>query len=192
MVSDATSVSALSHRPARSHFTDCPTVEKSASPLFVFKTHVEAEHAIQLLSDAGTELQQMSLVGKVYYSDAHPFGFYTTGDHIKSWGGTGTFWGGIGAVLLMPAVFFLPGLGIMVMAGPAVAALVGVLESALVVEGVSALGAALIKLGLPMDQVLKYEKSLKAGKYILMVHGGAEQLLKARAALSSSGTLQAA
>lgn len=167
-------------------------MEKSASPLFVFKTHVEAEHAIQLLSDAGIELQHISLVGKVYYGDVHPFGFYSAGDHIKSWGGTGTFWGGIWAELLMPAVFFLPGLGIMAMAGPVVAALVGVLESALVVDGVSALGAALVKIGLPMDQALKYEKSLKAGKYVLMVHGSAAELLKARAVLTNSGTLKAA
>ena len=70
----------------------------------------------------------MSLVGKGYHSEEHPVGFYTVGDRIKTWGGIGAFWGDIWGLLLAPAVFFLPGLGLMAMAGPVVTALVSALE----------------------------------------------------------------
>jgi hypothetical protein len=167
-------------------------LEKSESPFYVFKTHGGAEQAIQLLSDSGFDLTQLSLVGKGYYSDVHPFGFYTSDGRIKSWGGTGAFWGGIWGVLLMPAVFFLPGLGIMAMAGPVVAALVGALERAVVSDGVSVLGAALLQTGVSRDQAIKYEKALKADKYVLTVHGSAADLLRARSVLTNSGVQKAA
>ena len=128
----------------------------------------------------------MSLVGKGYHSEEHPVGVYTVGDRIKTWGGIGAFWGGIWGLLLAPAVFFLPGLGLMAMAGPVVTALVSALEGAVVVGGVSALGAALTQIGATKDQVIKYETALKADKYVLIVHGSAEEEAKARSVLASS------
>jgi len=134
----------------------------------------------------------LSLVGKGYHSEEHPVGFYTAGDRIKTWGGIGAFWGGFWGLLLAPAVFFLPGIGLVAMAGPLVATLVGALEGAVVVGGLSALGGALTQMGLPKDQVIKYESALKADKYVLMVHGNAEEVANARAVLSSSKVLEAA
>jgi hypothetical protein len=158
-----------------------PTIADSA--LYVFNTHVEAEEAIRSLGRSGFDVKKLSLVGKGYHSEEHPVGFYTVGDRIKSWGGVGAFWGGIWGLLLAPAVFFLPGLGLVAMAGPLVSALVGALEGAVVVGGISALGAALTDVGVPKNQVIKYESALKADKYILMVHGNAEELAQARSVL---------
>jgi hypothetical protein len=157
-----------------------------ASPVYVFNTHVEAEEAIRHLSDAGIDVKKLSLVGKGYHTEEHPLGFYTVGDRIKAWGGTGAFWGGIWGLLLAPAVFFLPGLGVIALAGPVVAALVGALEGAVVVGGISALGAALSELGVPKEQAIRYESMLKADKYVLMVHGNAEENEKAHAILSGA------
>jgi len=67
-----------------------------------------------------------------------------------------------------------------------VSALVGALEGAVVVGGVSALGAALTDLGVAKDQVIKYESALKADRYVLMIHGDAEEIEKARSVLASS------
>ena len=50
------------------------------------------------------------------------------------------------------------------------------LESAVVVGGVSALGAALSQTGVPKDQVIKYETALRVDKYVLLVHGSAEDV----------------
>jgi hypothetical protein len=165
-------------------------MENDHSPFYVFNTHVEAEQAIQSLNRAGFDMKKLSLVGKGYHTEEHPIGFYTAGDRIKTWGGMGAFWGGIWGLLFAPAVFFLPGLGLMAMAGPIVAALVGGLEGAVVVGGISALGAALTQIGVPKDQVIKYETALKVDKYVLLVHGSAEEVAKMHTLLSNTKLLE--
>ena len=160
-------------------------METEESAVHVFDTHAEADEAIKLLSRSGFDVKKLSLVGKGYHGEEHPVGFYTVGDRIKTWGGAGAFWGGFWGMLLAPAVFFLPGLGVVAMAGPLVATLVGALEGAVVVGGVSALGAALTQIGVPSHQAVKYETALKADKYLLMVHGSAEDKEKVRSVLES-------
>ena len=118
-----------------------------------------------------------------------PVGFYTVGDRIKSWGGAGAFWGGIGGLLPGPAVFMLPGLGVVAMAGPLAAAVVSALEGALVVGGLSAVGAALTQAGLHDDQIVRYEAALKVDKYLLLVHGDDENRARVRAILSNAQVL---
>ena len=167
-------------------------MEKANLPFYIFNTHGEAEEAIKLLGKSGFDVQKLSLVGKGYHSEEHPIGFYTAGDRIKSWGGTGAFWGGIWGLLFAPAVFFLPGLGLVAMAGPFVAALVSALEGAVVVGGMSALGAALTQVGVPRDEVIKYETALKVDKYVLMIHGDTEEVSKARTTLAAAGAWKAA
>ena len=167
-------------------------MDKEHIPFYVFNTHVEAEDAIQSLNRAGFDVKKLSLIGKGYHSEEHPMGFYTTGDRIKSWGGLGAFWGAIWGLLLAPAVFVLPGVGLVAMAGPVVAALASALEGAGVVGGVSALGAALAQIGFPKDQIIKFETALKADKYVLAVHGTADEVLKARAVLSDAKAWKAA
>ena len=162
------------------------------SPFFVFDTHVAAEGAIRTLGQSGFDMKKLSLVGKGYHSEEKPMGFYTAGDRIKAWGGTGAFWGGIWGMLLAPAVFVLPGLGVIGMAGPLVATLVGALEGAVVGGGLSALGAALTQVGVPKDQVIKYEAALKVDKYLLVVHGSAEDQEKARSVLAQAKVAVAA
>lgn len=161
-------------------------MKSSDSSLYVFDTRTEAEEAIRKLAQSGFEMNHLSLVGKGYHSEEQPMGFYTAGDRIKAWGGTGAFWGGIWGLLLAPAVFVLPGLGVLGMAGPLVATLVSALEGAVVVGGLSALGAALTQIGVPKDQVIKYEAALKVDKFLLVVHGSVEQQAQARALLEQS------
>ena len=162
------------------------------SAFFVFDSHAAAEDAIRTLGQSGFDMKKLSLVGKGCHSEEKPMGFYTTGDRIKAWGGTGAFWGGIWGLLLAPAVFVLPGLGVVGMAGPLVATLVGALEGAVVVGSLSALGAALTQIGVPQDQVIKYEAALKVDKYLLVVHGSADDQQRARAVLAQAKTTVAA
>ena len=162
------------------------------TPVYVFDTHAQAEAAIQSLSRSGIDMKELSLVGKGYHSEEHPLGFYTLGDKIKAWGGTGAAWGGFWGLLFAPAIFFLPGVGLVAMAGPFVAALVGALEGALVVGGLSAIGAALSRIGVAKDEVIKYETALKVDKYILLVHGSAEVQAQARSVLAGARGLATA
>lgn len=135
------------------------------------------------MGKSGFDVKKLSLVGKGYHSEEHPVGFYTVGDRVKAWGGMGAFWGSIWGMLMAPAVFFLPGLGLVALAGPLVSLLVGALEGAVVVGGISALGAAMSRIGVSNDEIIKYETALKADKYVLMVHGTPDEIAKAHTVL---------
>ena len=162
------------------------------APVYIYNTHVEADEAIQALSRSGFDVTQLSLIGKGCHSEEHPLGFYSTGDRIKAWGGMGAFWGGVWGLLMAPAVFVLPGLGVVAMAGPVVAALVGGLEGAAVVGGLSALGAAFSQLGMPKEHAMRYETALKADKYLLVVHGTDAQAAQASQVLFKADSWKAA
>ena len=68
----------------------------------------------------------------------------------------------------------------MLVAGPLVIWIVGVLEGAAVVGGLSALGAALCSIGIPKNSVVKYETEVKNGKLLLVAHGTVEEVERAK------------
>ncbi len=74
----------------------------------------------------------------------------------------------------------IPGLGPILAAGPVVGWIVGALESAVVVGGFSALGAGLYSMGVPKDSIVKYEAALKTDQFLLIVHGTAAEVAKAK------------
>lgn len=160
-------------------------MKTSDQSVYVFDSHHDAEEAIRSLSKAGFDVKQLSLIGKGYHTEEHPIGFYSTGDRIKTWGATGAFWGGIWGMLAAPAVFLLPGVGVLAMAGPVVSVLVGALEGAIFAGGISVIAAALKGVGVEDDQVLKYETALKADKYVLMIHGTPQEISKAQTVLQA-------
>jgi hypothetical protein len=87
--------------------------------------------------------------------------------------------------LLFGSAFFLvPGVGSLLMAGPVVGWIVGALEGAVVVGGLSALGAGLYSIGIPKDSILKYETAVKSGKYVLIAHGSDVETVHAREIIS--------
>jgi hypothetical protein len=63
---------------------------------------------------------------------------------------------------------------------------VGALESAVVVGGLSALTAALVGMGISKEQSIKYEAEIKADRYLLVVHGTADEVERARAVLTET------
>lgn len=151
----------------------------------VHETHSAAESTITALSRAGFDMKKLSIIGKGFHTEEHALGFYTVGDRIKTWGGIGSFWGAIWGLLLTPAVFVLPPVGLVAAAGPFVLALVAALEGAAVVGGLSALGAALYGLGMSKSQAIKYEADVKADRFLVIVHGSADDITKARAVLKA-------
>ncbi len=70
---------------------------------------------------------------------------------------------------------------------PLVTGIVSAVESAVVVVGgMSAIGAPLYSIGIPKDSVLRYEKALKADKYLLVVNGTSDEAARARDILRST------
>jgi uncharacterized membrane protein len=146
----------------------------------IYDTHVGAEEAVKELQRAGIDMRTLSIVGKGSHTDEHVVGYYNAGDRMKYWGKTGAFWGGFWGLLFGAAFFAIPGLGPVLAAGPVVSWIVGALEGAVVFGGLSAVGAGLYGMGIPKDSVLRYELALKTDKYLLMVHGTASEVVRAR------------
>ena len=151
------------------------------SVVAVYDTHVQAEAAIKELQEAGVDMKTLSIVAKDTHTDEHVVGYYNAGDRMKRWGKFGAFWGGFWGLLFGSAMFSIPGLGPILVAGPLVAWIVAGLEGAVVFGGVSAVGAGLMSIGIPKDSVLQYDVALKTNKFILVIHGSADQLERAKA-----------
>jgi uncharacterized membrane protein len=158
----------------------------------IYNTHTEAEEAVKELQRSGFDMTQLSIMGKDYHTEDHVVGYYNTGDRMKAWGRMGAFWGGLWGLLLGAAFFAIPGIGPVVVAGPLVSWIVGALEGAVVVGGLSALGAGLASIGIPRDSILKYETALKADKFLLIAHGTPEQVDRAKSILERTSTAEAA
>jgi hypothetical protein len=156
------------------------------SVVAVYSSHTDAEKAVAKLSAASFDITKVSILGKDYHTEENVVGYYTAGDRMKSWGGIGAFWGGIWGLLVGAGFFLIPGIGPVLVGGPFLAALVGALESAAVVGGLSAVSAGLISLGIPKDSAVKYEAEIKADKFVMVVHGTAEELEQARAILAET------
>ncbi|MCX6595813.1 MAG: DUF1269 domain-containing protein [Acidobacteria bacterium] len=152
----------------------------------VYGTHEDAEQGVKELERAGVDMHALSIIGKDTHTDEHVVGYYNTADRMKYWGKSGAFWGGFWGLLFGSAFFAIPGIGPVLVAGPVVAWIVGALESAVVVGGISAIGAGLISMGIPKNSVIEYELALKTDKYLLMVHGSAAEVDKARGVLEST------
>ena len=160
------------------------------SVVAVYLTHTEADQAVKELQRGGVDLRNLSIVGKGYHTDEHAVGYYNTGDRMKYWGKMGAFWGGFWGLLFGSAFFMIPGLGPILAAGPVVAWIVGALEGAVVVGGVSALGAGLYSMGIPKDSIVKYEAALKTDQFLLIVHGTAAEVAKAKDIIETSHPAQ--
>jgi hypothetical protein len=150
------------------------------SVVAVYDTHEQAEAAIKELQEAGVDMKSLSIAGKNTHTDEHVVGYYNAGDRMKYWGKLGAFWGGFWGLLFGSAMFAIPGIGPILVAGPLVGWIVGALEGAAVVGGISAVGAGLFSIGVPKDSVIKYDVALKTDKFVLVVHGTPEAVDHAR------------
>ena len=146
----------------------------------VYDTHEQAEQAVKSLQEAGVDMKTLSIAGKDQHTDEHVVGYYNTGDRMKYWGKVGAFWGGFWGLLFGSALFAIPGIGPVLVAGPLVAWIVAGLEGAVVVGGAGAIGGALASIGIPKDSIVEYEVALKTDKFLLIAHGSPDVVARAK------------
>jgi hypothetical protein len=150
----------------------------------VYDSPIPSQSAIRALSRAGFDMGKLSIIGKRYRAEERAIGFYSTGDRITAWGGTGGFWATVWSLLAGPAVSFVPQVGLVAAAGPFGLALIAAQDSAAGAGCVSSLVAALVSLGIPADQAMKYEAHIKAHRFLVLVQGSAEDIAKGRSLLA--------
>ncbi len=163
------------------------TMTKTDIAVAVYGNHTQAESAVKALQRAGFDMKKLSIIGRDYHTEEHVVGFLNAGDRAKFMGKLGVFWGGLMGMLFGSALLFVPVVGHVIILGPLAATIFGGLQGAVLGGGASALVGALMAIGIPKDSVLRYETALKSDKFLLIVHGDAQEIKRAYELLTTSG-----
>lgn len=163
-------------------------MSKTDLAVAVYDSHTQAEEAVHTLAKAGFDMKTISILGKDYHSEEHVVGYFNAGDRAKFFGKLGAFWGGLAGMLFGSALMFVPVVGHIVVLGPIAAMIAGGLQGAVLGGGLSALAGMLTAIGVPKDSVLRYETALKASKFLVIVHSGAQDIRRAHDLLSAAGS----
>ena len=153
-----------------------------------FPSHTEAERVVLELQKLGFDMQKLSIIGKDYQTTEHIRGFLTWKDTAKAGAAGGGYWGsfigGLFGILAGAGVLFIPGMAPIIIAGLVAGVLAGWLEGTLVgaagAAAVGGLAGALGGIGIPRNEVLKYETQIEAGEFIILVTGSNEDVNQAR------------
>jgi len=168
---------------------DLPTTDERNATVAVFDRHDAADTAVRALGDGGVDPTKLAVIGRGVHSEDRVVGFYNTGTQIKHWGTYGALWGGLWGWLVF-GLFWIPGIGHVTAAGWIVANLASAAGGAAVGGGVGAIAAALRGVGVPDDAIPRYESALRADRYLIVVHGTADDVEAARAILNTTDATQ--
>jgi hypothetical protein len=155
----------------------------------IFANHEQAERAVKDLTDAKFDVKSLSIIGRGYHTEEKVIGFYNTPDRITVWAGRGAFWGGLWGLFFGGVVLMVPVVGHVMVLGYLATAVASAVEGAIVVGGLSALGAALASIGVPKDSVVQYETALTADQFLVTAHGSDTEMARARAVLAAADPL---
>jgi uncharacterized membrane protein len=153
----------------------------------IYATHDRAELVVKELQAAAFDLGNLSIVGRDDPAAGQVVGTYATGERMGYWGRQGALWGGLWGLLCGSALFLVPEIGLLVVAGPVVGWIIGALEGAVVMGGLGALGIALCGKGIPVESAKFYENALKADKFLVIVHGSTDETERAKDILLKTG-----
>jgi hypothetical protein len=150
----------------------------------VFDNVDAAQAAVERLAAAGFPVDRISIVGKDLQSETRISGYVTLGDIAGPSAAGGAWVGGLFGLLAGSAFLFIPGAGPLIVLGPLAGAAIGAGQGALVGGAVGAvLGHFVSRKHLP-----KYEELVRAGKYLLVVHGTEKEVARAQTLLTEAGS----
>lgn len=141
-----------------------------------------AEDAVQILQEIGTDASTVSIAA---IHEACPADKKRK-DETGYWGQQGRAWGGPWALLHDSALFNVAGLGHVRLAGPIMFWMEAVLRRAVVYQGVTALGAGLVCIGVPIQDVMKYEQALRDHHLLLIVQGDSRRVVIAENVMATT------
>lgn len=155
-------------------------MKNASHAIAVFDDHAAAERAVKKLAAAGFAMSHLSIIGKGYHTDEKVTGFYNIEDRVKFWGSRGALWGGLWGLFMGGMVLTVPIMGQVVVLGYLATTAISIVEGALVLGGLGALGGALYSIGIPENSVIAYESAIEADNFLVMVRGSESEVAKAR------------
>ena len=156
------------------------------SAVGVYTSMDAAEEAVRQLGQGGFPIQHVSILAQDLGSESKVHGFVTACDVAKSSARTGAWVGDIFGLLTGAAFLGVPGVGPLVVAGSLASVLLGGLEGAVAGAALTGVLGWLTSLGILKQPILKYEETIKAGKYLVIAHGGQDDVAKAKLILAAS------
>lgn len=141
-----------------------------------FNEYQQADAVVERIIAGGFNLKNFSLVGKGYPARGQLIHFYRAVDRMKFWGKKGMFWGSLAGFVLgqlfLTDMLALPHsivnlLACMVAGGATVGSAMAVL-------------AALFRLRIPKDNLVKHLSDVKADDFLLVAHGTPEEMERAK------------
>lgn len=154
------------------------------SVVAVYKTQADAEDGLHRLERAEYDLKTVSVAGREHEFGGHVTGYYHLAGSMKYWGARGLFWNNLWKSLPCAGYFKVPEFGGILLAGQLTTWFVTSLDSP--PEGLSALGWTLHGIGIPRASARRYEAAVKMHKLLLIAHGAANELMKAKDLLHQS------
>ena len=134
------------------------------SVIAVYDQLADARRAIGALNTGGIiGREHISLVTHSLEDSEEVHGYLEYGDLTETDSARGAVVGGVLGILAGMAFFWVPGFGPLVVLGPLAGGLTG--------GAVGALVGAMSGWGIPRDQISRYERKVKEGQVLVLVHG---------------------
>lgn len=146
----------------------------------VFENPSAVEAAVEELREAGYDLRRLSVATRDPGVEEGAACYYKAGEEVRYWGRMGGFWNRLLDQLSGWAFLPIPGVGPVVVAGPLSEWIVAALENAPMFPGLTPMGAGLYSIGIPRDAINDYESALAAGNCLVILHGPAGEVAKAK------------
>ena len=151
----------------------------------VYDNYDDVIETIEALDNAGIDKELISVIGKGNEKVHNRFEYYKHSQDAAFWGEQEAFWGAVMGFLLGGLLFWVPGFGPMIAAGPIMGALAGLAGGAVLGGAGAALAAVLVDWGMTEAEALRYEELVKNGKFLVIVHGDEEVAKKAEAVMNT-------
>lgn len=145
------------------------------SVVAICQSRERAETVAEELRRSGFDMKQFSMVGRGYHANDQVIGYYNAGGRLKYRGGTGVVWGGVWGLMFGSEFLLIPEVGLLIVAGPLIVAILGALDGSTVPGGLGAIGAALHRVGIPKDSIPPCETALKNGNFLVIAHGSPQE-----------------
>jgi hypothetical protein len=146
----------------------------------VYDTPADAVQGANDLHQAGFDMAKLSIAAREHPGPDHIIGCCNSGAQVKYWGKMGALWGKLAGYWAGAAFFELPTVGPVLLAGPLVSGVVAGMEGASASGGAGLLGGGLRRLGIPRDCIIRYESMLSSDRLLVIAHGTAEELMRAK------------
>ncbi len=146
-------------------------MSKKNTCVLLYSNHKNLELDINALQTQSFDMNAISIVGKVQQHKTLVTGLYTMGGQIRYLGDQARFWNNLWAILNGAGFFSVPGFGAIITAGPIVHLLTKKYGDIQVGNDLSVFGLALFSMGIPLNSIRHYEKSVNSKKFLLIIHG---------------------